>query len=295
MPALLLVDARAQAQGVGHGRGVLHGGGGQVECLEAGPQQHQFALAEVLAVGLGLGHIVADGRRIRKAAQLDGHGRQRVGHGLAVQARRAQDARLDAELGLGRQQRLQARVLVAGGGADDLGVLVGAAFGLGGAFAIGHAHDDQHRAALLLDGVQRQGQRALGAGLADGRIDLGDQHRTVQRESGRIGVAGSGHEADHGRGHNADGIDAFAHFRDANAMMERGCRHGVLRVGGWLGRGAVVRKGWSRLFVGLYGAVQDFLGTPRGDESEGLELAQAVGQFGVVKIELPRLLDVLEQ
>ncbi|WP_234277666.1 hypothetical protein [Billgrantia desiderata] len=50
----------------------------------------------------------------------------------------------------------------------------------------------------------RARQGAAGSGLADGGIQIGKQHRGIQREEVGIGLRPGGHQADDGRGDGTD-------------------------------------------------------------------------------------------
>src|SRR5699024_12684855 len=116
---------------------------------------------------------------------------------VGVEARRADDARAHAGLVLGRQQRLQAGfpALVVDR-ADDVGG------GLAGVGALFDAHDDDDRVGLVGDGGERGLERAGGADLADGIVDVGDEHGLIEREVGGGGFGRGADEADEiGRAH----------------------------------------------------------------------------------------------
>ncbi|MNP15059.1 hypothetical protein D3C76_1073990 [compost metagenome] len=226
VPADLLIELRAQAQGHGNGRRRPGGVGGGVPALEVRPDHHDLASAEALDVGdglfLGLG---AAGGHVGEGAQLLSDGDQGGGHGQGVEPGHAQDARHDAEPGLGAEQRLHAGVLAVGGdGADE--VAVGG--GLVGAFR--DAHHDGGGVGLVGDGLQAGGQGAVDAGLADGGLHVGEQHRSVEGEGRSVGVFGGSDQPDDGGGDGSDGAAALAEFEDPHAVMVVG--HGLcLRSG----------------------------------------------------------------
>ena len=233
VPALLAVDAGAQAHGKAHGRNALHHAGAGLRNLPAWPQQHQLAGVEVLAVVDGLGCVGAVRLGVHKGAQLLRHRHQGGGDSLAIEARGAQDFGLDAQLCLGRQQRLHAGVVAAHGGADGLPVLIGLLGCSVCALTIGHAHHHQHGAGLFLDGGQGTRQRAQVAGLRHGGVDLCYQHGGVEWERGGVRVAGRGNQADDRCGNDAQRALAFVDFQHSDAVVVVGsCGHGVLQLKG---------------------------------------------------------------
>ncbi|MNH17874.1 hypothetical protein D3C79_775600 [compost metagenome] len=104
MPANFLVDLGAQANRAGYGRCSDIGVGGGAPLHEIRPDDHDFAGAEVLAVGRGffLG-LAAVGTEVGETAQLLRDGYQGRSHGQGVQARYGQDAWLHFQLGLSCQ------------------------------------------------------------------------------------------------------------------------------------------------------------------------------------------------
>lgn len=177
MPADLLVDLGPQTQRAGHGRGGGRGIGVWVPTDEIRPDSRQFASAEVLPVGDGLGHRFAIPRvGVGEATPLLRDGRQLGGHRQGIQARHTEDARAHAQLRLGREQRLEASVVAARGGRTD-----DVADGLRRIFALGYPHHHRDRAGLVGDGIQAAGERALTAGLAAGSQHVGEQYGLVQR------------------------------------------------------------------------------------------------------------------
>ena len=201
VPALLFVDLGAQAQRARHRIGAVS------RAVGIGPQHHQLAIAEGAAIGHRLGNIGGEGHPVAAArgdigepAQSRGGGGDLCRDGRGIEPRRAEDARLDAGHGFGREQRLQAGVGIAVGRPDHIGI----GFGLVGAFL--HPHHDDDRARLVADRLERALQRAAVAGLARRDIDIArDQHRRVEREGGvEIGLGlraaaggGGGDQADH--------------------------------------------------------------------------------------------------
>src|SRR5690606_7682087 len=168
VPADGLVDLGAQAEGAGHCVGGLGGAGGGVPGLEVGPDEHQLAGAEAVAVGDGSFLVGAlPGTGVDEGAQLLGQRDQGGGNRLAVQPGHAEDARGDAQAGLGGEQGLHAGVLAVGGGADDV------AGGLRVVYALFYAYNDGDGAGLVGDGLQAARQGALGTGGADGGGDVG--------------------------------------------------------------------------------------------------------------------------
>ena len=195
VPSGLFIDLRAQAQSP---RDIVAAALGGV-----GPDDHQFAMREIAAIGdrfgFGCGRRGAIGAlraSIDKAAQLLGQADHFFDDWLAVEPRRADDLRLDAQRGRCGQQRLKAGVGIAIGRADDIGVgasLVGAFF---------DADDDDDRGRLVADRGQRRAKRAAIAGLAGHRVDIArNQDRRVKREGGvqiglRLRIAGGGGGSD---------------------------------------------------------------------------------------------------
>ena len=160
-----------------------------------------------------------------------GDGDQLVGHGQGVEAWGAEDARGNAEQGLGAEQGLEAGVLAVGGdGADDLADLVGLLGFVGFTRAFGYAHDDGHRAGVVCDCIQRCGQGALGASFADGAEYVGEQDGFIQREEVTVGIGGGGDQAHDGGGDGANGADALVEFDDADAVVVVG-GHGLQLLG----------------------------------------------------------------
>ena len=217
MPTDLVVEFGAQAEGDGGG---VDGVGFLRRLIETGevrPNQHEFARAEVGAVGGGLLFGCADGARIDKAAYFLGDVHQLGRNRLAVQPRCADDARHDAQFGIGSEQRLRAAVAAVLKRADGLGVLVGAVVVL---FLRGrHADDDGQGVGLLVDGRQRRGERAFRTRLADGFGQVADEDGAVFRECGRVGVFASGDQPDHRSRGGAQWAAAVVDFDDANAMQ----------------------------------------------------------------------------
>ncbi|EMH75787.1 hypothetical protein EHI8A_239660 [Entamoeba histolytica HM-1:IMSS-B] len=214
VPADALVQLGTQAQGPGGGiggdGGVLDGGPGQ----EVGPVEHELTGAELVAVGDGFflgGAAVAV--CIDEAAQLLGDGDHRGGDGLGVEPGHAQDARRDAQLGLGREQGFHAGITAIGDAADDVALQ----FGCIG--AIGHADHDGDRLGLVGDRLQRLGQGALGAGFADSALDVGQQDGGVEWEGVGIGIAAGADHADDGGGNGGDGAGALIDLEDTHAVM----------------------------------------------------------------------------
>ena len=119
---------------------------------------------------------------------------------LRVQPRRADDARHDAKLGLGREECLGTAAATVFKGADGLGILIGAVvvFLLAGR----HADNDGQGIGLLVDGIQRGGKCAFRACLADSFGQVADEDGLIFREYGRVGVFAGRHQADDG---GADG------------------------------------------------------------------------------------------
>lgn len=115
---------------------------------------------------------------------------------------------------LANQQRFHAGVLPAGGDAADD---VGGGFRL--ALALFHPHHNGDGRRLVGDGIEAARQGALLPGLTGGGEHVGEQHGLVQREGGRIGIAGSADHADDGGGNGANGARALVDFEDADAVM----------------------------------------------------------------------------
>lgn len=86
---------------------------------------------------------------------------------------------------LANQQRFHAGVLPAGGDAADD---VGGGFRL--ALALFHPHHNGDGRRLVGDGIEAARQGALLPGPTGGGEHVGEQHGLVQREGGRIGIAG---------------------------------------------------------------------------------------------------------
>ena len=217
VPTDLVVEFGAQAEGDGGG---VDGVGFLRRLVKTGkvrPNQHQLACAEVGAVGGGLLFGRADGARIDKAAHFLGDVHQLGCYRLAVQPRCAEDARHDAELGVGGEQRLRTAVMAVFKGADGLGVLVGAVVVF--LFAGGDADDDGQGVGLLVDGGQRRGERAFGPRLADGVGQVADEDGAVFRECGRVGVFASGDQPDHRSRGGAQWAAAVVDFDDADAVQ----------------------------------------------------------------------------
>ena len=225
VPALLGVDACTQAHGVGGGGHFHHARAVHVQRLPVGPQQHQFTGAELVAVGHGLADVVALGPGIHERAQLLRNRYQGGGDGFGVQAWGAQNARLHAQLLLRCQQGLHAGVLAAHSGADHLGRLVGLDGFCVCAGAHRYAHHHHHGAGLVFDGHQRAGQRAFGASLANGSVNLREQHRLVLGECYGVGIGCGGDQPDDGRGRHAQGLHAVVDFSDSHAVVKIGCCH----------------------------------------------------------------------
>ena len=125
MPTDLVVEFGAQAEGDGGG---VDGVGFLRRLVETGeirPHQHQFARMEVIAVGGDLFFGIAHGTGIDKAAYFLGDVHQLGRNRLAIQPRRAEDARHDAQFGIGSEQRFRTAVAAILERADGLGVLVG--------------------------------------------------------------------------------------------------------------------------------------------------------------------------
>jgi hypothetical protein len=75
------------------------------------PDNHQLALAEILAIFDGLGNgLTAPCADITKGAQADADRRERGRHFLRIETRHAENARLNAGDRFGSQQRLEAGV-----------------------------------------------------------------------------------------------------------------------------------------------------------------------------------------
>ncbi len=149
-----------------------------------------------------------------------GDGHQFGRHRLAVEAGHAEDARLHADNGLGRRQRLDSGFAAVDHGADQ----VGRGFGFVGAFR--HADNHGQRIALVLDGVQGIGERPVRARLVDAGVDVGDQDRTVLREGIGVGGRPGRDQTDDGGIDGADGARAFGDLGYADAVMVIG--HGGL-------------------------------------------------------------------
>ncbi|SVS35204.1 Uncharacterised protein [Klebsiella pneumoniae] len=152
MPAGVLVDFGAQAQRAG-GR---PGGFGRVRrgipCQKIRPDNHQLALAEILAIEHRLGNVLAiPGADITKGAELLTNRRERGRNLKGIETRHAEDARFNAGDGLRREQRFQPGVIAAFvGAADDVGNSL--RFGIvAGTF--GNAHNDNDRFRLVGDGL----------------------------------------------------------------------------------------------------------------------------------------------
>ena len=217
VPADLVVEFGAQAEGNGGGVDGVGFFRRLVETGEIRPNQHQLACAEVSAVGNRLLFGGADGARIDKAAYFLGDVHQLGRNRLAVQPRCAEDARHDAQFGIGSEQRLRAAVAAVLKRADGLGVLVGAVVVL--FFRGRHADDDGQGVGLLVDGRQRRGERAFRTRLADGFGQVADEDGAVFRECGRVGVFASGDQPDHRSRGGAQWAAAVVDFDDANAMQ----------------------------------------------------------------------------
>jgi hypothetical protein len=202
VPAHFFVDLGAQAHGDRDSGELVGGLGGRVEVGEVRPDDHDLALAEGLAISGDLFlRVAAGGIGVQETAQRLRHSRKGCGHVLVIQARGTEDPGLDQRpAGFRRQQCLHAEVLARGRyAADDVG------FRFGRRVAFLHAHDDADRVGLAADAFQRTGERAGGAGFAHGGLDVGDEHRAIQGEHGRIGVGAGGDQADNGRSNSSDG------------------------------------------------------------------------------------------
>src|SRR5690606_2612217 len=202
---------------------------------------------EAVAVGDGSFLVGAlPGTGVDEGAQLLGQRDQGGGNRLAVQPGHAEDARGDAQAGLGGEERLHTGVLAVGRGADDV------AGGLRVVFALFYAHDDGDGVGLVGDGLQAARQSAFGTGGTDGGGHIGEQHRFVQREYGGVGICGGTHHADHGGGDGADRAGAFVDLDDTDAVMvligHGGSLQWVVTVRVMLSR---ERGDWER--CGLYG------------------------------------------
>ncbi|MNC46655.1 hypothetical protein D3C75_956810 [compost metagenome] len=104
MPAGFRVDFGAQAERTGGGRGNVAAVGGGVPGDELRPDQHQFTLAEVVAVLDGLRHgFTTERTDITKGAQLLADAGKRCRHRLVIQSRYAEDTRFDTTFSLGGQ------------------------------------------------------------------------------------------------------------------------------------------------------------------------------------------------
>ena len=221
MPALGLVDARAHAQGIGHGRHFHHGVGCGAPLREVGPDHHGFALAEAIGICKRFAHIGgAVGVHVGHGAQRFGRGRERFGHRLRVQPGGAQDAGFHAQFAFRIQQRLNAGAHAVLECAHHLAGLVGCFLFIVCAHAVRYAHDHQHGPRLFCDAGQRSGQGAQCAGFGLSLGNAGEQHRFVEGEGGGVGVAGRGHQANDGGGHHADAVGALGQFRDAHAVVK---------------------------------------------------------------------------
>nr|DAF06090.1 MAG TPA: hypothetical protein [Caudoviricetes sp.] len=88
-----------------------------------------------------------------------------------------------------------------------------------------HAHYHNLCVRLVDDAVQRFGQRALVACLADNLGGRGIEDGFVQRKSGGIGIIGGAYHADNGGGNVGDIADAFGAFGRGDAVMAVGLSH----------------------------------------------------------------------
>src|SRR5690606_24625743 len=214
VPAYGLVNLGAQAQSPGDGIGAVSAAGDGVPGFEVGPDEHQLAGAECITVGhRRLFVSTVPGAGVDKGTQLLCDGDQGGGDRLAVQGRHTEDARGDAQFGLGRQQCLHAGVLAALGAADDV---TGSSSFVG---ALLHPNNDGERAGLVGNGLQAAGQRALAAGIAQGGANIGQQDRFIQGKNVSVGIFGCTHHANYGGGDGADGDGGFVDFDDADAVM----------------------------------------------------------------------------
>ncbi|MNP00708.1 hypothetical protein D3C76_925030 [compost metagenome] len=214
VPAHLLVNFGAQAKGACDGRGFHGGVGGGVPVLEVRPDHHHFTGTKILAVGdrffLGL---AVPGTDVVEGAQLLANADQGGGHRLAVEAWHAEDARHHADFGLGGEQGFHAGVFAIGcGGANQSAV----GLCLGRAFL--DPHDDGVGLGLVGDGLQAHRQGAFYAGLADGGLHVGQQHRGVEREDGGVGVVGRADQADNRSGDGANRAGAVVEFEHPHAV-----------------------------------------------------------------------------
>lgn len=154
----------------------------------------------------------------------------------AVEPRHSQDARRDAEAVAGGQQRLHAGVAAGRvGGADQVGR------GLGLGLATGDAHHDRERVGLVGDGVERAGERAFVAGLADVGLRVRQQDGRVEREGRRVGIVSGADDAGHGGLDGADRARAVVEFNNAHAVVVVGW-HAVLRDGPTMDRPGRMRR-----------------------------------------------------
>ncbi len=158
MPAGLLVDFGTQTERAG-GRpcniGIVGRG---VPCQKIRVNDHQLALAEILAVGNGFRNgLAAPCADIAKRAQALTGCRERGRHFLRIQPRHAENARLNAGDGFCSQQRLKPGVFaVFVSRADDVGnglfLRRFRVFWVFGTFGNAHNHND--RLALVGNGLQ---------------------------------------------------------------------------------------------------------------------------------------------
>lgn len=138
VPALFQIDLGAQAQGIGLGPGIHGGVGHGVPAPEVAVDQHQLTFAKLSAIQDGIAHGVLVGAAVGHGAQLLAQGGQGSGHRLGGQTGSAQDAGLDAQFALGRQQGLHAGVAaILGHTTNHMAGQAGGFFFIGGTFAIG--------------------------------------------------------------------------------------------------------------------------------------------------------------
>ncbi|CAJ0996156.1 hypothetical protein NVIRENTERO_02261 [Sodalis praecaptivus] len=125
-----------------------------------------------------------------------------------------QNTRLDTELTLSGQERLDTGFFALGGdAADDIGG--GFCFGL----ALRDTHDHSDRFSLGGDSIQRAGQRAFSAGFAAGVQHVGQQYRRIERKGFGVGIIRRAHHA-HNRGADrGNGAGAFVDFLHAHAVV----------------------------------------------------------------------------